>query len=343
MLRLRNIDKRRYFGLLYFFYPMIRKKQKMFLGVATWLIIVLIIVWALLDVLSRVGRALLEILLPIFNSKPIDLKSMFGEWAVVTGSTDGIGKAYSKELAIRNVNLVLISRTLSRLEKTREEILEINPKIQVKIIVADFSKGKEIYGKIKDELKDIPVGILVNNVGRQYDYPMPVGDVPEQDLWDIINVNVGATTLMTRIVIGGMKERKKGAIVNLSSGSELQPLPLMTVYAATKVYINSFSEALRAEYSRYGLTVQHLTPLFVTTKMNAFSRRLQVANIFVPDATTYAKNAISTLGKINTSSGYWAHGIQVFFTLIAPVWVRTKIGQMMNQSLRNEYFKSKHS
>lgn len=53
----------------------------MFLGVATWLIIVLIIVWALLDVLSRVGRALLEILLPIFNSKPIDLKSMFGEWA----------------------------------------------------------------------------------------------------------------------------------------------------------------------------------------------------------------------------------------------------------------------
>lgn len=81
----------------------------------------------------------------------------------MTGSTDGIGKAYSKELAIRNVNLVLISRTLSRLEKTREEILEINPKIQVKIIVADFSKGKEIYGKIKDELKDIPVGILGKN------------------------------------------------------------------------------------------------------------------------------------------------------------------------------------
>lgn len=113
-----------------------------------------------------------------------------------------------------------------------------------------------------------------------YDYPMPVGEVPEDNLWEIINVNVGATTLMTRLVIGDMKERKKGAIVNISSGSELQPLPLMTVYAATKVYTNSFSEALRAEYSRYGITVQHLTPLFVTTKMNAFSQRLQVNFFF---------------------------------------------------------------
>lgn len=116
----------------------------------------------------------------------------------------------------------------------------------------------------------------VNNVGKQYEYPMYVGEVPEEELWDIINVNIGATTLMTRLVIGQMQKRGKGAIVNMSSGSELQPLPLMTVYAATKVYVQSFSDALRAEYSRFGITVQHLSPLFVNTKMNAFSRRLQV-------------------------------------------------------------------
>lgn len=116
----------------------------------------------------------------------------------------------------------------------------------------------------------------VNNVGTQYSYPMYLGEVPEDELWDIININIGATTLMTRLVIGQMQKRGKGAIVNISSGSELQPLPLMTVYAATKVYINSFSKAIRAEYSRFGLTVQHLTPFFVNTKMNAFSDRLQV-------------------------------------------------------------------
>lgn len=81
---------------------------------------------------------------------------------VVTGSTDGIGKAYAKELAARNINLVLISRTLEKLEKTKNEILKDNPNIEVKILVADFSKGKEVYDMLAEQLKSIPVGILGN-------------------------------------------------------------------------------------------------------------------------------------------------------------------------------------
>lgn len=75
----------------------------------------------------------------------------------------------------------------------------------------------------------------MNNVGKQYEYPMYLGEVPEEELWDIIKVNVGAVTLMCRAFIEDMKQRQRGAIVNISSGSELQPLPLMTVYAASKV------------------------------------------------------------------------------------------------------------
>jgi len=81
-----------------------------------------------------------------------------------------------------------------------------------------------------------PIYFAVNNVGRQYTYPMYLGEVPQQELWDILNINIGATTMMTRLVLPQMKKRKQGAIVNVSSGSELQPLPLMTVYAASKVY-----------------------------------------------------------------------------------------------------------
>ncbi|XP_011303687.1 inactive hydroxysteroid dehydrogenase-like protein 1 isoform X2 [Fopius arisanus] len=313
----------------------------MLLAIGFWLLVAVLVLWALLDPFSRVSRALWEVLVPIINPVPVDLKSKFGEWAVVTGSTDGIGKAYARELASRGINLILISRTLERLEKTREEILSVNNQIQVKIITADFSKGQQVFKGIECELKDVPIGILVNNVGKQYSYPMVVGDVPEDELWDIINVNVGASTLMTRLVIPGMKKRGKGAIVNVSSGSELQPLPLMTVYAATKVYLKSFSEALRAEYEEFGITIQHLTPLFVNTKMNAFSDRLQVSSAFVPDATTYARSAVETLGKIDTSTGYWAHGIQNIFTLIPPVWMRTKIGKFMNETFRDDYFKQK--
>lgn len=76
---------------------------------------------------------------------------------------------------------------------------------------------------------------LVNNVGKQYTYPMYLAEIPEQELWDIININTGAATIMTRMIMPQMKARGRGAIVNVSSSSELQPLPLMAVYAATKV------------------------------------------------------------------------------------------------------------
>jgi len=76
-------------------------------------------------------------------------------------------------------------------------------------------------------------------------------------------------------------------------------------------YIKSFTEALRIEYEEDNITVQHLFPLFVNTKMNAFSYRLQETTLFVPDAKMYAMNAVNTLGMVNHSTGYWAHGIQV--------------------------------
>lgn len=309
---------------------------------AFWTSVILITSWILLGPVTRFLRFLWEIILwimQIYNKTTIDLRTKFGEWAVVTGSTDGIGKAYAKELAARNINLILISRNLEKLERTKDEMLLINPKIEVKVIAVDFADGKNAFAKIQPLLQDISVGILVNNVGKMYEYPMYVGEVPEKELWDIINVNVGATTLMTRLVIEQMQKRKQGAIVNVSSGSEFQPLPLMTVYAATKAYMKSFSDALRAEYSRFGVTVQHLSPFFVNTKMNAYSSRLQVSSIFVPDATTYAKNAIATLGKVNSSTGYWAHSIQKFFILIPPIWIRTKVGQILNESFRQDYFK----
>lgn len=315
----------------------------MFLSMALWLLLGLLGVLILFETTSRLIITLWQTIMPLVNLKTVDFRTKFGEWAVVTGSTDGIGKAYAKELAARNLNLILISRNLDKLEATKRELLETNPKIEVKLIQADFTKGQLIYEKIKLQLKDVAIGILVNNVGKQYTYPMYLGEVPEEELWDIININVGATTMMTRLVIEEMKTRKKGAIVNISSGSELQPLPLMTVYAATKVYVKSFSDAIRAEYSKFGITIQHLTPLFINTKMNAFSDRLQVSTLFVPNPTTYAKNAISTLGKVDTCSGYWAHGIQIFFTLIPPVWIRTKIGLVLNKILRNDYFKQRKS
>lgn len=80
--------------------------------------------------------------------------------------------------------------------------------------------------------------IIVNNVGRMYDYPDELGKISSDLLWDLININMGAVTMMTRMLVNDMKKRGKGAIVNISSGSELQPLPYTAVYGASKVNLN---------------------------------------------------------------------------------------------------------
>jgi len=113
-----------------------------------------------------------------------------------------------------------------------------------------------------------------------YDYPTYFEEISDKKLWDMININIGTTTLMTKLVIKQMRERGKGAIINMSSASEFQPMPLMAVYSATKIYIKSFSDAIRAEYSQFGINVQHLSPFFITTKMNAYSHRLQVRILY---------------------------------------------------------------
>ncbi|XP_060518967.1 hydroxysteroid dehydrogenase-like protein 1 [Cylas formicarius] len=269
------------------------------------------------------------------------LPKKFGSWALITGSTDGIGKAYALELAKRGMNIVLVSRNINKLRDAQREI-ESKYSVKTKAIQVDFSVDKDATQIVKKELQDLPIGILVNNVGKQYEYPMYLGEVPEKELWDIINVNVGAVTLMCRAFIEDMKQRGRGAIVNVSSGSEIQPLPLMTVYAATKTYVRNFTLALRSEYAPHGITIQHLAPMFVATKMNHFSEKINRKSLFVPDAESYARYAVATLGKMDNSTGYWTHGLQTFLCEIPPEWFRIYVGGHMNKIFRNDYLKSSH-
>ena len=76
---------------------------------------------------------------------------------------------------------------------------------------------------------------LVNNVGCMFEHPEELANVPEDVIWSLVLTNVAAATMMTRLVLNDMKQRQKGVIVNVSSGTALQPAPLGSVYAASKV------------------------------------------------------------------------------------------------------------
>ncbi|XP_018562623.1 inactive hydroxysteroid dehydrogenase-like protein 1 [Anoplophora glabripennis] len=291
----------------------------------------------LLENLWSLLQAVRAILAPYFiPNEETALAKKFGPWALVTGSTDGIGRAYSFELAKRGINIVLVSRNEERLKNTAKEI-ESRFSVKTKIIAADFSLGRKAVEVVKEEIGKLEIDILVNNVGKMYEYPTFVTEVPEQVIEDIININVGAATLMCRSFLEGMKQRRRGAIVNVSSGSEHQPMPFIAIYAATKAYIKSFSAALRYEYQPYGITVQHLMPMYVDTKMNAYSEKMAKDKIFVVSPEQYAKYAVATLGKMDESSGHWAHGIQTFLLKLAPTWIRIYIAGNINLAFRKEY------
>lgn len=150
------------------------------------------------------------------------------------GGTSGIGKYYAKELASRKVNIILISRNQEKLEALAREIADTY-KVETAIIVVDFNKGSEVYPALKKALEDKEIGILVNNVGVFYTHPDYFTNLTSDKIWELINVNIGAANMMVHMVLPGMVQRKKGAIVNISSLSCLQPTPLITAYSASKV------------------------------------------------------------------------------------------------------------
>ncbi|XP_056425041.1 very-long-chain 3-oxoacyl-CoA reductase-B-like [Hyla sarda] len=237
-----------------------------------------------------------------------DLKK-YGGWAVVTGATDGIGKAYALELARRGFDVVLISRTMEKLQKVANEIGKQTQR-KTKIIQVDFTGGPEIYPKVEKALKDLDIGILVNNVGMSYSEAGRFLEIPgiNKTIEEMMNCNVLSMVHMTRIVLPRMVERKKGLIINLSSAAGVRPYPMVAMYGATKVFMDFFSRSLNSEYGRDGIIVQSVLPHLVSTNMT----RNPAANILVKTSDDFVREALNTVGYTHRTFGCLSHSIQAY-------------------------------
>lgn len=258
------------------------------------------------QLLRKVFPWLYENLLgPKLFGSSIRLKEM-GSWAVVTGATDGIGKAYAKALAKKGLNVVLISRTRSKLEEVAKEI-EAESKVQTRIVTADFTSGPEIYEGIRAETADLEVGILVNNVGMSYANPEYYLGLPDQEKFisNIVTCNIFSVTRMCGLFLPGMVERRKGVVINISSLSAVIPAPLLTVYAASKAFVDKFSDDLATEYAHHGITVQSVLPGPVATNMSKIRRPTWMSCA----PKTFVSSALATLGIARHTTGYYPHSL----------------------------------
>ena len=238
----------------------------------------------------------------------------FGEWAVITGATDGIGKAYAKALAKKGINIVLISRTESKLEAVRNEIIE-KSNVEVKYIVCDYSKfDDKAQATVAAAIKDLDVGVLINNVGVSYPYPKYFHELSDEQVFNLMEMNVNSTTIMTKMVIGGMNERKRGAILNIASAAGTITSPLLAEYSAAKGYVEKFSRGLNAEYNRKGIFVQCQVPFYVATKL---AKRRKSFDCPTPDE--YVVMGLKWIGQNDSvCSPFWLHAFQGYMMSVLP-------------------------
>ncbi|XP_057644069.1 17-beta-hydroxysteroid dehydrogenase type 3 [Chionomys nivalis] len=252
------------------------------------------------------------LLLSFWKVLPRSFLLSMGQWAVITGAGDGIGKAYAFELAKHGLNVVLISRTLEKLQAIAEEI-EGTTGSHVKIVQADFTK-EDIYDHIKEKLKGLEIGILVNNVGMLPSLlPSRFLNTPGE-IQSLIHCNITSVVKMTQLVLKHMESRRKGLILNISSGAALCPWPLYALYSASKTFVYTFSKALNVEYRAKGIIIQVLTPYAVSTPM---TKHLNT-NMVIKTADEFVKESLKYVTIGDETCGCLAHEILAMLLNLIP-------------------------
>jgi uncharacterized protein len=192
--------------------------------------------------------------------------------ALVTGASSGIGREFARQLAGRARSLILVARREQKLRELSDELRQQYPNLTVHIRrtdLADLAQLKELMAWLDSE--KIEVDLLINNAGLGDLGPFATSDPIRNE--QIMLVNMVALTSLTRHLLPQMIARKRGGILNVSSSAGFLPIPTFAIYAATKAYVTSFSEALRAELRGTGVAVCALCPGPVHTEFQEVAKR----------------------------------------------------------------------
>lgn len=218
-------------------------------------------------------------------------KSKYGPWAVITGATDGIGKAIAEELGARGINLVLIARREDVLKNFSDQ-LQFQFHIKTLCLAMDVSTMNSVQ-LLKDALGGFDVGLFVAAAG--FGSSGHFVELPISQELNMVDVNCRAVVEQSHFFANQMKLRKQGGIVLLSSLVAFQGTPFSATYSATKSFIQNFAEALHFELKDQGIDVLASAPGPVHS---GFASR---AKMRMGSAAQPAEVAIATLDALGHS------------------------------------------
>src|SRR6266849_1441795 len=226
-----------------------------------------------------------------------------GKWALVTGASAGIGKAFAKELAAGGTNVVLTARRRERLEELAQNLTAAN-KIRAEAVVADLAEAdapQKIFQFTKN--KKIEIDLLINNAGfgacGEFSAEAP------QLLLDMVQVNCGAVVHLTRLSLPDMLSRRRGDVLIVASTASFQGVPYISTYAATKAFDLLFAEGLAEEMKLYGVRVCALCPGSTESEFHEVARQQE----FVKNAETAEKVARTGLRALADGKNYVISGL----------------------------------
>lgn len=272
-----------------------------------------------------------SLLADLFILPPVNFKmygAKRGRWAVVTGASDGIGKEYAIQLAKKGLNVVLVSRTLSKLETIAEEI-KTKYGVETAVVAFDASQDlEENYEKIREVIADLPVTVLINNVGQSHSIPVPFLETDTKELTDIITINNLVTLKITQTVVPyigkTVKDDKptRGLVLTMGSFGGLLPTPYLATYSGSKAFLQQWSAALAGELKPQGIDVELIVSYLVTSAMSKIRR----TSATIPNPKAFVAATLRSVGRrggaqerFGTLTPYWSHALMHF-------WIENTVG-----------------
>jgi short-subunit dehydrogenase len=217
----------------------------------------------------------------------------YGPWALVTGASDGIGRAFATRLAGMGFNLTIVARRADRLRDLADQLMAKHS-TETRIVVADLSTPEGL-AEVDRVTADLDVGLLVASAGYGTSGPLLQSSIERER--NMLDVNCFATLHQCMVFGNRFARRGRGGMILMASILGWQGVPGTAHYSATKAYVQSLAEALHVELEPKGIDVLAVAP---TSVASGFAARANMRMDSTVPADTVARQSLDALGRKGT-------------------------------------------